>query len=67
MSFKEKLGTLTKTRGFMIIFGLVCLGLAYVFLSLAFDTGNLLDYAIAMLFTFVGVRELIGGLIKRNK
>ena len=66
MSIKERLGSLTRTKGFMIVFGLICLALAYLFVLIALDSGSLLDYAIAVLFVFVGVRELVGGIIKRK-
>jgi len=67
MSIKEQLGNLTRTRGFMIVFGLICLALTYLFVLIALDSGSLLDYVIALLFVFVGIRELIGGIMKRGK
>ncbi len=65
MSIKERLGSLTRTKWFMIGFGLICFALAYLFILMALDSGSLLDYAIAVLFVFVGARELVGGVIKR--
>ncbi|HYH74710.1 MAG TPA: hypothetical protein VD735_01995 [Candidatus Saccharimonadales bacterium] len=42
-----------------VFFGLLALGLAYVFISWAIDSGSLLDYAIAILLAISGGRELL--------
>ena len=57
---------LFENRAFQAAFGLAALLLAYVFISWAIDTGSLLDYTIALLLTFVGVRELIGAMRRRH-
>ena len=55
-----------ENRGFKVAFGLVGLGLAYVFASLAIDTGSLLDYAITLLLLFVSVRELAAAVFRKK-
>ena len=67
MKIKEQVAKWSQTRGFMLVFGLVCLALAYLFGSLALNSGSLLDYVIALLFVVTGVRELLAGIIKRKK
>lgn len=42
-----------------VFFGVLALGLAYVFGSWAIDSGSLLDYAITLLLLISGVRELM--------
>lgn len=67
MKASERLKTWSQTRTFRIIFGLIALVLAYVFASLALNSGNLLDYVITLLFVFIGFRELVAGILKRKK
>lgn len=62
MKLAERLKVWSETRAFRIIFGLISLVMAYVFGSFALDSGNLLDYAIAILFVIVGLRELFAGM-----
>lgn len=62
---KQKVSAFFDSRPVRIIVGVLALVMAYVFASLAIDSGSLLDYAIMFLFIIVGVRELIGGI--RNK
>jgi hypothetical protein len=61
------LSSLFENRAFQVAFGLVALALAYVFASWAIDSGSLLDYAITLLLTFVGLKELIGAVFKKRK
>ena len=63
----SKFNQLFENRAFQAVFGLVALALAYVFVSWAIDSGSLLDYAIALLLIFVGVRELIVAIFKKRK
>jgi hypothetical protein len=63
----SRLNRLFEIRGFQVAFGLVALALAYVFASWAIDSGGLLDYAIALLLLYVGMRELVSALLKRKK
>jgi hypothetical protein len=60
----SKLTQLFEIRAFQAAFGLVALGLAYVFASWAIDSGSLLDYAITFILLFIGVRELGAAIIK---
>ena len=47
-------------RGWMrIILFLLFLGIAYGFASLAIDSGNLLEYAIALFFLVWAIKQLI--------
>lgn len=51
----------------MAVSGLISLGLAYMFVSWAIDTGSLLDYVMALLSLFFGIRELLVAIFgKRN-
>jgi hypothetical protein len=54
-------------RPVQIVFGLTALVLAYVFASLAIDSGSLLDYAITLLLLFIGARELLSGIFKKRR
>ena len=58
---------LFENQAFQVVFGLVALGLAYVFISWAIDSGSLLDYAITLLLIFVGLRELAIAIFKKRK
>jgi hypothetical protein len=64
----NRFNQLFENRAFQVVFGLFALFLAYVFISWAIDTGSLLDYAIALLLIFVGLRELVlVTLLKRRR
>lgn len=63
----KKLEAFFENRTIKIVFGLFCLAAAYVFASWAIDSGSLLDYAITGLFLFVGIREVLEGLLKSRK
>jgi len=62
----SKFDRLFENRVFQVVFGLVALGGAYVFVSLAIDSGSLLDYAITLLFLIVGLRELILAISRKR-
>lgn len=62
----SKFNKLFENRAFQLIFSLAALLLAYVFASLAIDSGSLLDYAITLLLIFVGLRELVLVIKKRR-
>ena len=53
-----------QTRSGLLIFALVELGLAYVFVSLAIDRGSLLDYAVAIVLLIGGVHNIIKLILK---
>lgn len=63
----SKLDRWFENRAFKVVFGLVGLGLAYVFASWAVDTGSLLDYAITLLLLFVSIRELSVAIFQRKQ
>lgn len=48
-----------KTKPGHTLFGLIELGLAYLFASLAIDSGQLWQYAVAILLLFGGIRNLV--------
>lgn len=56
-----------ESRWALVVFGVVALGLAYVFTSWAIDKGSLLDYALAILLLFIGVRDLYMAARGRKK
>ncbi len=61
------LSKLARNRWFQAAYGLVGLGLAYVFIGWAIDTGSLLDYAIAFILLFIGIRELSVAIFNKRK
>jgi hypothetical protein len=63
---KVKLNKLFQNRTFRVVLGLALLALAYLFASLAIDSGNLLDYAITFLLIFAGFREIASGLFRKK-
>jgi hypothetical protein len=63
----NRFNRLFENRGFQAIFGLVALALAYVFASWAIDSGSLLDYAITLLATFIGLRELVLAVFRKGR
>lgn len=65
MKIAERIKTGAKTRAFQIVFGLLCLAAGVLFVGMALDSGSLLDYAIAILFAIIGIRELWSGIFKR--
>ncbi len=66
----DKLDKFHKTRTGYAVFALIELALAYLFISWAIDSGNLLDYLLALIFT-VGFLQnfvkLIGTFVRGNK
>ena len=63
----NRFNQLFEIRAFQVVFGLAALGLAYVFVGWAIDSGSLLDYAITLLLLFVGLRELALAIFKKRK
>lgn len=66
----EKLDTFHKTRTGYAVFACIELALAYLFISWAIDSGNILDYLFALIFTvgfLQNVVRLIGLLVVRKK
>jgi uncharacterized membrane protein len=53
MKMVDKLEEFHKTRQGHLVFGLIELGVAYLFASLAIDTGSLWQYAVTILL-FIG-------------
>ena len=62
----SRFNQLFENRVFQAVFGLAALGLAYVFASLAIDSGSLLDYAITLILLFIGVKELAQSILKKR-
>jgi len=62
----SKFNQLFDNRAFQVVFGLVALGGAYIFVSLAIDSGSLLDYAITLVLLVIGLRELILAFFARR-
>ena len=64
----RKISKLLENRLIQAIFGVACLLLAYLFASLAIDSGSLLDYLITLLLIFAGLREIsIAIFVKRKR
>ncbi|HEX7632864.1 MAG TPA: hypothetical protein VF401_00910 [Candidatus Saccharimonadales bacterium] len=55
----NKLDTWHKTKLGLLIFGLVELGLAYGFVSLAIDRGSFLYYLLALIFLVGALQNLL--------
>lgn len=56
-----------KTRNGYIVVGVVELGLAYLFASLAIDSGRLLQWALSFLFLFGGAQNIVKSVIHWKK
>jgi hypothetical protein len=66
----NKLDKFHKTRTGYAAFALIELALAYVFISWAIDSGNWLDYLLALVFTIgflQNITRLIGALVRGKK
>lgn len=55
---RDKVNEFRKTRTGSLIFGGLGLVVAYVFVSLAIDTGSLLQYAVALIALYIAVQSL---------
>lgn len=55
-----------KTRQGYVAFGVAELALAYLFASLAIDSGSLIQYAIAIILVFAGFQNLVN-IFRVNK
>jgi hypothetical protein len=70
---KPNKSTSSKLAGFLekppvrVASALLGLVLAYVFISWAIDSGSLLDYAIAILLTIFGLREITAVIRSRKQ
>jgi len=62
----EKIGTWHKTRTGLLTFGLIELGLVYIWGSLAINSGAWWQWLIAVILLFGGVSNLIGA-VKAHK
>lgn len=51
-----------ETRPFLFIRSFIELALAYIFASLALDSGSLIQYAVTVLFLTLFLRNLIKGI-----
>ena len=66
----DKLDKFHKTRTGYAVFALIELALAYVFISWAIDSGSLLDYLLALVFTvgfLQNLIKLIGTFVRGNR
>lgn len=55
----QKLDEFHKTRTGFLVFGLVELALAYLFVSLAINSGSLWEWVLAIIFLFGGLQNLM--------
>lgn len=55
-----------ETRPYLFVRSPIDIGLAYLFTSLAIDTGSLLQYALALFFLTMFLRNLIKGITYRT-
>lgn len=53
-----------ETRKWLAIRSVINLALAYLFASLAIDTGSLLQYALTILFAIMGIRNAVQAIKK---
>lgn len=67
MKFFQRISAWQQTTPGLITFIVVGAGLAYVFGSLAVDTGSLLDYVLTFLLVVMVVQSLIALVAKQNK
>lgn len=66
----NKLDKFHKTRTGYAVFALIELALAYVFISWAIDSGNWLDYLLALVFTvgfLQNLVKLIGSFVRGKR
>jgi hypothetical protein len=55
----QKLDRWHKTRAGLLVFAIIELGLAYAFVSLAIDRGNLFYYALSLIFLVGCLQNLV--------
>lgn len=55
----EKLDAWHRTRPGLLFFGLFELALAYLFVSLSIDRGNLLFYVLTLIFLAGGIQNIV--------
>lgn len=63
----KKLDTWHKTRAGYLVFGLVGLGLAYLFISLAFSGGSLWYYLLTLIFVIGFLQNLVKLILMMGK
>lgn len=66
----DKLDAFHKTRTGYAVFALIELGLAYLFISWSIDSGNWIDYLLALVFTVGFLQDLvklIGTFVRGNR
>jgi hypothetical protein len=64
MNFINRLDRWHQTKAGLIVFGLIELGVAYVFASWAIDSGRLLAYFLAIVLLIGGLQNLIKLIVK---
>jgi hypothetical protein len=64
MNFINRLDRWHQTKAGLIVFGLIELGLAYVFASWAIDSGRLLAYFLAIVLLIGGLQNLVKLIVK---
>jgi uncharacterized membrane protein HdeD (DUF308 family) len=57
MNFINRLDRWHQTKAGLIVFGLIELGVAYVFASWAIDSGRLLAYFLAIIFLVLAIAQ----------
>lgn len=63
----QALDTFHKTRPGYLVFGLVELGLAYLFVSLAINSGSLWEWALGIMLFVGGLHNLVKLFWKRGR
>jgi hypothetical protein len=64
MNFINRLDRWHQTKAGLIVFGLIELGVAYVFASWAIDSGRLLAYFLAIVLLIGGLQNLVKLIVK---
>ena len=67
MAFTKTRSRWYNTRPSLVVFGLIKLGLSYLLVSLAINSGSLWEYALAIFFLIAGLSDLIRSLKASKK
>lgn len=67
MNVVQQLDKFHKTKPGHLVFGLVELGLAYLFFSLAIDSGNLWFYLLILIFLIGALQNLVKMFLVHKK